>query len=258
MTSVEKSMVGSCEVPDRLLGVFDGALVIHAPRVVPERRASFERELRSIGIDRFEIVEAVETDEQLRQKYDYRRPAFQDSVRALSLLLTLHRAIDRAQSRGWDSVLLLQDDVIFRKGFAEHWRDVEQQVRKREWDLLYFYRWYFRPIREPRGKARLVPIDHTLCSHCFGMRSEVFDAYKDVLKSTIAAGEIEDSAVTFELLREKGFRILATSRNLAGQGDFASALSKQGGRAGLREKFQIRVPIWRRLASRLNLCPEPE
>lgn len=243
---------------DRLLGVFDGALVIHAPRVVPERRASFERELRGIGVDRFEIVEAVETDERLRAQYGYRRPAFQDSVRALSLLLTLHRAIEEAQDRGWDSVLLLQDDVIFRKNFDVHWHEAKDQALRHEWDLLYFYRWHVRPIRESKGATRLVPIEHTLCSHCLGMRSDVFESYKEVLNATIAAGEIEDSTATFELLREREFRIFATSKNLAGQGDFASALSKESGRAGLLEKFRVRVPLWRHLASRLNLYPEPD
>ncbi|NKB63214.1 MAG: hypothetical protein GKR95_14210 [Gammaproteobacteria bacterium] len=159
----------------KVLGVFDGALIVHAPHLVPERRESYERELRRVGVESFEIVNAVESNEELREHYNYIRPAHQNSVRALSVLLSIDKAIEKAQNRGFDSVLLMQDDVIFRDRFDMMWEAVVEEVLLTDWDMLFFYRWHSKPIREPYGRMRLVPIEHTLCSHCVGIKAAVFE-----------------------------------------------------------------------------------
>ena len=241
-----------------MLGVFEGALVIHAPQFVPERRPSFERELQRVGIDRFEIVEAIAVDESIREQYGYHRPPNQNSIRALSLLLSMKSAIERAQDRGWHSVLLMQDDVIFRERFTKYWADVLEDVRTREWDMLFLYRWNREPIRESLTGTKLVPIKHTFCSHCVGIRAEAYETYKSVLKSTIAASGVEDTPATFHLLRERGMKIFATTRNLAGQGDFASALSSATSRASTADKFRIQVPNWRRTLDRVRIVFGPD
>lgn len=230
-----------------VLGVFDGAMVIHAPSLVPERRASFESELRRVGIASFEIIDAVEVDEALRERYNYTRPPHQDSARALSFLFSLDKAIERAQNSALNSVLLMQDDIVFREGFDELWKAVKDEVLRTDWDMLFFYRWHSQAIREPWGRMRLVPIEHTLCSHCVGIKAAVFENYRSVLQSVIAASEMEDTSATFRMLRDRGIRPYATNRNLAGQGNFASALSAAKARAGLLAQFRVREPLWRRV-----------
>ncbi|NKB63215.1 MAG: hypothetical protein GKR95_14215 [Gammaproteobacteria bacterium] len=58
--------------------------------------------------------------------------------------------------------------------------------------------------------------------------------------------------MTFQLLRDKGIKLYATNRNLAGQGDFASALSVAKGRSGFLEQFRIHMPFLRSIASKLS------
>lgn len=227
----------------KVLGVFDDALMVHASHLVPERRASFERELSRVGIHSFEVVDAVVVDEALREQYNYTRPPHQNSVHALSLLLTMDKAIETAQSRGLKSVLMMQDDIVFREEFDEQWRSIKDEVLQTDWDMLFFYRWYSEAIVEPPGSIRLVPIEHTLCSHCIGIKADIFSAYRSVLRSVIEANEMDDTVATFKMLRDRGIRLYATNRNLAGQGDFASALSAAKGRAGLLAQFRVREPF---------------
>lgn len=191
--------------------VFDGYCVIHAPFAAPHRRAAFERSLASVGVDRFRVIEARPVAPDDPRVAGYTSPAF------VSLIDAWITAIETAKDAGWRSVIVFEDDVVFRPGFTRRWAQVEREVRSTEWDVLTLYRWYASDIvvERPLARTRLVPISSTLATHAVAVRAS---GYSAVLASI---GEVLRDARPVDhfnnRLVQAGGRVVATSHNLAGQ-----------------------------------------
>ena len=194
--------------------MFDGYCVIHAEHCTSERREWFERELNRVGVNEYSIVVAPKIDDcdprLTRFKENYHRKARP----RISLFEGLNKCIDIARKEKWRNVVIMEDDIIFRKRFSKWWSEVESEVADYNWDILFLYR--MQRIRvELGGPTRLIPIKQTMNTHCFVIREEWFSAYQDARSWKI--GGPSDSGKVFRKLRENHCRLVATSRNLAGQ-----------------------------------------
>ncbi|MCW5714031.1 MAG: hypothetical protein KIT43_05915 [Bauldia sp.] len=191
--------------------VFDGYCVIHAPFAAPHRRAAFESSLASVGVNRFTVIEARRVASDDPRVAGYTSPAF------VSLIDAWIVAIETAREAGWRSVIVFEDDIVFRPGFTRRWAQVEQDVRSTDWDVLTLYRWYASNIVVERvlARTRLLPIRSTLATHAVAVR---VGAYAAVLA---AIAEVLKDARPIDLFNNRliraGGRVVATSHNLAGQ-----------------------------------------
>jgi hypothetical protein len=217
---------------------FDSYLIIHAPFVSPERRPIFENNLKSVGVKEFSVVEASQI------KNDDPRLKFYENKAALSLIDAFDKCICLAKKEKWQNVIIFEDDIIFRRKFQIWWEEIEDEVKQYNWDILYLYRWNIELIREPRAKTNLLPIKHTFCSHCFAVRENAYSAFQEALNYAMQKNKTADSPEVHEYLNKNKFKVLATSRNLAGQaGSVKSVISSFTREATMADMFRIRVPV---------------
>lgn len=204
--------------------VFDGYCVIHAPFATAARRVSFEVEFQRVGVQNFVIIEAEKIDDK-----DKRLKNFASNESTQRAILSLHDAhrkcIEYAQKKCWQSVAIFEDDIVFRDSFDQLWEEVEEEVLKCEWEVLFLYRWQSKHLKEPSKKVTLLPIDFTFCAHAYVVRSSAFDLFKESIDLAAANGKAVDDGITFQSLKSHSCRVVATSRNLAGQGMFKSSVS---------------------------------
>jgi hypothetical protein len=201
--------------------LFDGYCVIHAPFATAERRPWFEAELARVGIDRITIVEAprIEPD-------DPRLSSYRRSPGELSNLEALRAALRLAGRSGWRHVVVMEDDVTFRRDCRLLWQQVEPAVTRWEWDVLNLYR---QPqhgqllVVEPPGPTVLLPMMDSLCNFCTVFRDTAYDAVLAALDYCQAQVWPSDFYYGYAT-RQFGVRLAGTSRNLAGQASFRSSL----------------------------------
>lgn len=222
---------------------FGGYCVLHAPFATAHRRQAFERELRAVGVARFEIVEARRVT-----RADPAAAPF-DRVAELSLLDAFVSAIERARDAGWRSVAIFEDDVTFRPRFLARWAEVEPAVRETGWDVLTFYRWSAPgefTVERPFVRTGLVPIDATLCSHALAVHADGYAAALAALAQCRAEGLPSDSFMG--RVRRNGGRLFATSHNIVGQTSGLMGSSIQAGwtaRRRLGYTFRARYGSYR-------------
>ena len=119
--------------------LFDGYCLIHASRLVPERRKWFGKELQRVGVNNYSIVNAVEIEDGDKRLENFcQQPK---SGVQLSLALSLKMCIDIARRNQWKSLVILEDDIVFRQEMSQWWLEVEHEVCDAGWDLLFLYRW---------------------------------------------------------------------------------------------------------------------
>ncbi|MDA9981490.1 hypothetical protein N9H39_01860 [Gammaproteobacteria bacterium] len=220
--------------------LFDGYCMIHAEHATSERRPWFEQELKRVGVDRYTVVYAPEiTDDDprvLRFKNESGNPGSSRSVTArISLADARVACLNLARRNKWQNVVILEDDIIFRKQIAEWWAEAEPGVAKFNWDILFLYR---ALAVELQGKTRLVRIPGTLRTHCYIVREQHYKIYERAIRHSIWKGRSVDSSTTFKFLRKNSnCVIVATSRNLAGQcANFKSSINSK-----VREDSMLKV-----------------
>jgi hypothetical protein len=190
--------------------------MIHAAFLLPERRGHFEPELKRVGIERFEVVETKpvgDCDERLKK---YKMPA----KSLLSLTDGFLAAIDLAESAGWESVVMMEDDIVFRKQFDRYWSEVEADVRNSDWGVLILHRTRRDGrflIAEPFfDRTRLVPLVHNTGTQCVIVRKAYYGAFRESIFECIDRGYPCDFFYgIFDHLNPS--RLFATNRNLTGQ-----------------------------------------
>ena len=152
---------------------FDGYCVIYAPFADSHRRKHFEAELNRLGVRELTRIEAKRVDPddpRLAPYINSHNPAgllsLTDAIKA-----TLHHALEK----GWESVVIMESDVLFRKNFNRLWEEVEPEIKSSAWDLLTLYR---RPgifIIEPAlEKTRLLPMTDNAACHCVIIRRSCY------------------------------------------------------------------------------------
>jgi len=218
---------------------FDGYCVIHAPYATAERRVWFERELERVGVDHYTIIEPSQI-----KAHDKRLEYFGNdtpTARAqISIAEVVKKCIDFAKSKKWKNVVIFEDDILFRKEFKTWWPEVEGEIEQYDWDILFLYRWAGELLAEQSIQTNLIPIQKTLCTHCFVVREDFYSVYQNAIDYSLQNGNPIDTDFTFEYLNKKGCRIVATSKNLAGQRcNFRSSVTGALRPNTLQEAFRV-------------------
>ena len=205
--------------------IFDKYLVIHSPKLNSERLAPLKKEFDRVGIQNFELISPASADN-----------------RMLSLSLTHRLCQKKAKDAGCQTAVIFEDDVVFRKDFLNFWKEVEEEVLATPWDVLFFYRWYGKRIKESSEKVTLLNLHSTWCLHAYALNRRGMDGLTDAM-ATMAGSFAVDNPYLFELLREKGLRVMATSKNLAGQrGGIMSTITGDIRDRYIEDEFRIINP----------------
>lgn len=211
---------------------FGGFAVIHAAFLHPQRRKHFEDELKRVRVDTFQVIETQPVGEQDPRLQNYAGPA-----RGLvSLIDGFLAAVDLAESAGWSSIVILEDDILFRKNFDRLWSDVEHEVQNTNWGVLTLHRTAGDGrflVSEPLlPGTRLMPLFHNTLTHCVIVRKESYSVFRASLLACIDRGYPCDFFYgIFSHLSQS--RLFATTRNLTGQaGGLTSSLTMGSVRRG--------------------------
>jgi hypothetical protein len=179
-----------------VLNVFDAAFLINADRD-KARLDEALLELTRVGIEaeRFSAITDAKKNGNIRPE-------------ELGLTQSHSAVIETARRREYKSVLILEDDVVFRDDFHDRWASVLTRIQSLAYDLLYFYDWHGT---EQNGDPRLVNISGTLCTHAYAVSSRYYTTYLLALRSYQHLGAIDQ--ILLRLPAEKW----AIVPNLAGQ-----------------------------------------
>jgi hypothetical protein len=230
---------------------FDGFVVIHAPLVSPERRDHFERELHRVGIDTYTVIEAKATgadDPRLAHYASGSDPAsILYSKRMLNLIDNFLAAIDIAQDSGWESVVIFEDDIAFRKDFDKFWSDVEREVEDNQWGVLTLHR---TPadgrflVPEPvLRRTSLVPVFHNVLAQCVIVRRAFYQPFKSSMLECVDRGYPNDFFYGIFASLNKG-RLYATDRNLTGQAKYLASTLRPSGMSRINFYSKFRGAPW--------------
>ncbi len=219
--------------------LFDGYCVVHAEHCTSDRREWFEHELKRVGVNHYSIVSApkIEDDDPRLARFTRTRKCKAKAKSRVSLFDAVMKCIDIAKSKNWRNVVIIEDDIIFRKNFSARWSEVKSEVSDYNWDILFLYRRNGYQI-ELGAPTRLIQIQNTLCTNCFVVREEFFSVYQDA--RSIDVGGPSDSYKTFYYLSRNNCRIFSTSRNLSGQkGGFKSSITGRSHPDSLKDCFGV-------------------
>jgi hypothetical protein len=229
--------------------LFDGYCVIHAPFATAERRPWFEAELARVGVDRITVVEAPRVAPDDPRLATYRR-----SPGELSNLEAMRAALRLARAARWRHVVVMEDDVTFRRDCRTLWQEVEPAVTRWDWDVLNLHR---QPanghllVVEPPGPTVLVPMLDSLCNFCTVFRETAYEAVLASLDYCFAQAWPSDFYYGYAT-RQWGMRLVGTSRNLAGQASFRSSLQGLSRGSTFYARFRsCRSPLEGQLVSSL-------
>jgi len=113
-----------------------------------------------------------------------------------------------ARDRGYDRVIIFEDDVIFRPDFAKRWSEIVDDVRTCSFDLFYLYDWEGEQKEEVTS---LKQISGTVCCHAYSVSATYFNAFLDNVHRYRHLGAIDQILLRLEAIK------WATTPNLAGQ-----------------------------------------
>ena len=195
---------------------FSGYFVIHSPLLNPERAEHFSAELSRVGVHAFEKISPL-----VIKKDDPRLTTYgRDGYKLVSLIDCFQRAIEIAENRSLESIVVFEDDAKFRQNFEQLWSQVELKVYSTEWDILVLHRSRTDAgdfVIENRHQATdLVKIRHNTLTHCVILRQRAYAKFKRALTYCIAKGYPAD--FFYGVFTDENYgAIYATTKNLTGQ-----------------------------------------
>lgn len=186
-----------------ILGCFQHAYLLNMDRHT-ERLAAATQRLNEIGIP-FERFRSVDCDESSTSLNSAQIGCNQSHI----------AIVKQAKSLGYGSIMIFEDDVIFRPDFLTEWQKLQPQVKSTSYDLLFLYDW----DDDDRPQERMLKKGGTWCTHAYAVSARYYDRF-------ILRGEdLYDRLVIDTILRsdDKANRWLV-SPSLAGQNAGASML----------------------------------
>jgi len=195
-----------------VFGCFSHAFLIN-PDAAVRRGKSALLELGQVGVNQPERISGVVPIEATPY------PSLGAKGCALSHCLAVRIALERDYS----SILICEDDVIFRKNFLQLWStELSSTVNSTDWDIFYFYRW-LRVLPQP-PTVRIGRIRFTFGTHCYAIRRQFFQKYLAIVsrneKST-APRHLD------HLFHWPEVNSVATNYNLAGQSEGYSLIKRK-------------------------------
>jgi GR25 family glycosyltransferase involved in LPS biosynthesis len=140
---------------------FDKVFVINLDRR-PDRLESITRRLDSLGIE-FERLQAVDG-------VDNYHPAISACAKSH------YNSIKLSVSRGYNRVLILEDDAYFVDDFLSKFDRLSNDIPD-DWDMIYFGALSIRKEYEIDGISK---VSYCTCCHAIGINSSVFQDLLDV------------------------------------------------------------------------------
>lgn len=189
-----------------VLDYFDAAFVINVDGHT-ERWQRVSAELSRIGIE-CERFSAIVPDS---------RSAMLDATE-IGCSLSHCAVVKIAKRRGYNTILILEDDVVFRPDFSSSWLSIVNDLAKIPFDLFYFYDW--ERVEQCSMKSKLVRTDGTLCTHAYAISKCFYDRFL-----TEVLAQIDTSIIDQTLLKIKAEK-WAVTPNLAGQAEGYSTIYK--------------------------------
>ena len=205
-----------------ILGIFDHAFVLNLD-IDKDRYTLVDSKLRAIGI----------VAERISGAFPLEKGPFK-SKGARGCTESHERAVKIAKERGYKSILIFEDDVIFRNNFLKLWAPLKTKLSSLDYDLFYFYDWG----RCDSGKGGIVndlfdwtkrqrnidilSIKSTLCTHAYAVNSCFYDKMLTIFAENGGVGKTVD-----RLFDAANARIYAPSINLAGQEGGVSRITGQ-------------------------------
>jgi GR25 family glycosyltransferase involved in LPS biosynthesis len=203
--------------PFKPLGVFDKAYLINLD-IRQDRWQKASQRMRDVGIEAERFVVSVPKD-----KGTFATPGKRGCSE------THLNIVKEAKKRGYDSILILEDDVVFHPKFKEIWAKVWRNVSYSSWDILYFYDWSARQTGHEAfqdNSPEIREIKGTTATHCYAIRKSGYDAIIAALEGEYAKGN--GLVVDTVLKRMAGVRKVAIFPQLAAQdSDFSNLTNCQ-------------------------------
>lgn len=191
----------------KILGVFSHAFVINMDEC-HERMQSITRRLSALGIE-FERFPGIRIGHDKRQKL-------------LGCNTTHLEIVKEAKRRNLESVLILEDDAIFRPDFLKLWSRLVPQLQKLEYDIFYGYEWHGKSTSS--ANITIVPVEHTYCAHFWAIHSRFYDSF---IETVTLNNQREDFLAIDLIFTGKNARLYAPSYNLVGQDGGFSVLLEE-------------------------------
>jgi len=184
----------------KVLGLFDRAYVINRDQDVARMTLATER-LAKVGIPFQRFSARCFSD---RGKHPC---AGHRGANASHLAIVVE-----AKEQNLDSVLIMEDDVIFRENFCDLWSQILPALNHLKYDLFFGYNWRNRGGK-PRN-LRIVPIQKTLCVHFWAIHSSFFSRF---ITTALENEDTERPHCIDGIFTNKIARIFAPTYNLVGQ-----------------------------------------
>jgi GR25 family glycosyltransferase involved in LPS biosynthesis len=210
-----------------VLDAFDHAFVINLDRDT-QRYSLVKQRLKDVQIDAERFSAIVPTD----------KGAY-ESIGARGCTESHMGCVQIARDRGYQSVLILEDDVIFRRNFRKLWQRLLPMIRAVEYSLLYFYDW--SQLSLTWFHLRIKPIHGTYCAHAYVVHHTYYDRMLELYAHNAGVGKTLDDFV----FTSSSGRIFAPTYNLAGQDAGTSRLKNYAKdiRWSAHSKTYYKIPV---------------
>jgi len=194
---------------EKVLGVFERAYVINRDQDVDRMRLA-EQRLAAVGIP-FERFSAKQFTEPANHRWLGTR-----GTNASHL-----GAVESAKRENLSNVLIMEDDVIFREDFNDHWPRIAPALGELGYDIFFGYNWW-----NTRGNARalrLRRLRETVCTHFWAIHSRFYDTFI----ATALANEASKRPACIDGIFTSSIAVMyAPTYNLVGQDEGVSLVSE--------------------------------
>lgn len=128
---------------------------------------------------------------------------------SLALVRTTINIIEDAKSKGYESILILEDDVEFRDTVQSLFNRAKSQLPN-DWEMFFFG--IFNKVKPRRYSSLLAKVNGGVCCHAYMIHSRVYDVYLDALKKedkpidVVTMEDIHPRGKTFSFLSNFAFQ----------------------------------------------------
>lgn len=177
----------------------------HTVEYAEDRMDHTDQQLKKIGCkyERFEAVIGDDLDEEIKPN-EY--PEHVWNKRALGLVHTTINVLNDAIEKGYESIVIIEDDIEFHDDFNTMIRAYHKDIPK-DWEMIMYGSYdYHKPDIITKRVGRIKSSD---CLHCYAIHSSIFEYYKSLLDEkkyqidVVTQRHIQPRGTTYCLLPNK-------------------------------------------------------
>jgi GR25 family glycosyltransferase involved in LPS biosynthesis len=114
------------------------------------------------------------------------------SLGALGCLQSHLEIIKEAKNNKYNSILILEDDVVFKDNLENNFKQYYAQLNK-EWDILYLSGNYNKHIQNSFEKItdNIIKCNLTYTTHCYAIKNTIYDILIDILNKATKPIDVE-------------------------------------------------------------------